>query len=152
MHRIISAGFWVRKYMYRPMTSIRDLRMDWPVNSIGDAVASHQFLLLRSYFWNEMNIGGVWRVCRCIQYYGSLFFMRNSKGQPACWTNYEHRGRDALFWRQLSFDRTTLSSRRAAPGRAQLLAAKSSSTIGGIQKVEQTAPLRDGPAAWAWDL
>ena len=27
--------------------------------------------------------------------------------------------------------------------------AKSSSTTGGIQKVEQTAPLRDGPAAWA---
>ena len=26
--------------------------------------------------------------------------------------------------------------------------AKSSSTTGGIQKVEQTAPLRDGPAAW----
>ena len=41
-------------------------------------------------------------------------------------------------------------SRRAAVfGRAQLLA-NSSSTAGGIQKAEQTAPLRDGPAAWAW--
>ena len=34
---------------------------------------------------------------------------------------------------------------------SQLLA-KSTSTAGGIQKVEQTAPLRDGPAAWAWDF
>ena len=34
---------------------------------------------------------------------------------------------------------------------SQLLA-KSSSTTGGIQEVEQTAPLRDGPAAWAWDF
>ena len=47
------------------------------------------------------------------------------------------------------FDRIRLQ--RAAAGRAELLA-YSSSTTGGIQKVEQTAPLRDGPAAWAWDL
>ena len=44
-----------------------------------------------------------------------------------------------------------ITSRRAAAGRAQLLA-KSSSTTGGIKKVEQTAPLRDGPAGWAWDF
>ena len=36
-------------------------------------------------------------------------------------------------------------------GGSQLLA-KSSGTTGGIQKVEQMAPLRDGPAAWAWDF
>ena len=34
---------------------------------------------------------------------------------------------------------------------SQLLA-KSRSITSGIQKVEQTAPLRDGPAAWAWDF
>ena len=34
---------------------------------------------------------------------------------------------------------------------SQLLA-KTSSTTGGIQKVEQTAPLQDGPAAWASDF
>ena len=38
---------------------------------------------------------------------------------------------------------------RAAAGRAELLA-YSSSTTGRIQKVEQTAPLRHGAAAWAW--
>ena len=51
----------------------------------------------------------------------------------------------------LQLDQGTRKSRRAAAGRAQLLA-KSSSTTGGIQKVEQTAPLRDGPATWAWDF
>ena len=44
---------------------------------------------------------------------------------------------------------STARSRRAAAGRAQLLA-NSSSTTGGIPKVEQTAPLRHGAAAWAW--
>ena len=44
------------------------------------------------------------------------------------------------------FDRIRLQ--RAAAGRAELLA-YSSSTTGGIQKVEQTAPLRHGAAAWA---
>ena len=43
------------------------------------------------------------------------------------------------------------SWRAAVYGRAQLLAT-SSSTTGGIQKVEQTAPLRGGPSAWAWDF
>ena len=44
-----------------------------------------------------------------------------------------------------------LEEQVAESGSSQLLA-KSSSTTGGIQKVEQTAPLRDGPALWAWDF
>ena len=41
-----------------------------------------------------------------------------------------------------------MKSRRAAAGRAKLLA-NSSSTTGGISKVEQIAPLRHGSAAWS---
>ena len=41
-------------------------------------------------------------------------------------------------------------SRRAAGRPSGAACANSSSTTGGIPKVEQTAPLRHGAAAWAW--
>ena len=44
------------------------------------------------------------------------------------------------------------SRRAAVDGRAELLASERAALLAAFQKVEQTAPLRHGAAAWAWDF
>ena len=63
--------------------------------------------------------------------------------------NLKARGR---LWVTADAERTDHATHDSvADSDSSQLLAKSRSTTSGIEEVEQTAPLRDGPAAWAWD-
>ena len=67
-----------------------------------------------------------------------------------CWTECWLQVDGVLV--RSSLGRPLVCEFEVAESDSSQLLAKSSSTTGGIQEVEQTAPLQDGPAAWTWDF